>query len=187
MMPNTSRSYRTVCQHAPGNAALTGYPSRLIVFGGCSPRMFSLMKTRVLLMVAVLVAAATLACSNGRGRQTATTTVEVPIDDVLTHSVVGRDVALAVGDTLKVALGSNHTTPYRWTTDAKIGDATIVKQTSHDYLRPKSELMGAPGSEVWIFAALKAGTTTIVTDYAGIVGSDPAPVCTFTARVTVRR
>jgi inhibitor of cysteine peptidase len=148
---------------------------------------FRLMKTRVLLMVAVLVAAAVSGCSGGPGRQAATTTVEVSIDDVLQHSVIGREVALAVGDTLKVTLGSNHTTPYRWTTDAKIGDATIVRQTGHEYLRPKVDLMGAPGAEVWVFDALKAGTTTIVTDYAGIVGSDPAPVCTFTARVTVRR
>ena len=145
------------------------------------------MKTRVLLMLAVLAAAAMLGCSGRPGRQAATTTVEVSIDDVLQHSVVGRDVAVAVGDTLKVTLGSNHTTPYRWTPDAKIADATIVRQTGHEYLRPKSDLMGAPGTEVWIFDALRAGTTTIVTDYTGIVGSDPAPVCTFTARVTVRR
>jgi len=145
------------------------------------------MMTRMLLMVAVLVAAAVLGCSAAPGRQAATKTIEASIDEVLNHSVIGRDVALAVGDTLKVVLGSNHTTPYRWTADAKIGDAAIVKQTGHDYVRPKSDLMGAPGTEVWIFGALKAGTTTIVTDYAGIVGSDPAPVCTFTARVTVRR
>ena len=145
------------------------------------------MKTRVLLMLAVLAAAAMLGCSGRPGRQAATTTVEVSIDDVLQHSVVGRDVAVAVGDTLKVTLGSNHTTPYRWTPDAKIADATIVRQTGHEYLRPKSDLMGAPGTEVWIFDALRTGITTIVTDYTGIVGSDPAPLCTFTARVTVRR
>jgi inhibitor of cysteine peptidase len=144
------------------------------------------MKTRVLLMVAVLVSSAVLGCSGGPGSRAATKTIEVSMDDVLNQSVIGRDVALAVGDTLKVTLGSNHTTPYRWTADAKIGDAAIVKQTSHDYVRPNSDLMGAPGTEVWMFAAVKAGTTTIVTAYAGIVGSDPMPVCTFTARVTVR-
>jgi inhibitor of cysteine peptidase len=144
------------------------------------------MKTRVLLMVAVLVSSAVLGCSGGAGSHAATKTIEVAMDDVLKQSVIGRDIALAVGDTLKVTLGSNHTTPYRWTADAKIGDATVVKQTSHEYLRGNPALMGAPGSEVWTFAALKAGTTTVVTSYAGIVGSDPTPVCTFTARVTVR-
>jgi inhibitor of cysteine peptidase len=144
------------------------------------------MKTRVLLAVAVLVSSAVSGCSGGPGSRSATKTIQVSIDDVLEQSVIGRDITLAVGDTLKVTLGSNHTTPYRWTADAKIGDAAIVKQTSHEYVSPNSNLMGAPGTEVWMFRALKAGTTTIVTDYAGIVGSDPAPVCTFTASVTVQ-
>ena len=39
-----------------------------------------------------------------------------------------------------------------------------------DQIRPR---MGAPGVEVWMFAALKAGSTTIATDYTSIVGSDP--------------
>lgn len=114
------------------------------------------------------------------------TTIQVPMDDVLKQSAIGQDVTLAVGDTLKVTLGSNHTTPYHWTADAKVGDATILTQTSHDYVRPDSAALGAPGAEVWMFTALKAGTTTIATDYTSIVGSDPAPVCTFTARVTVQ-
>jgi inhibitor of cysteine peptidase len=143
-----------------------------------------LVKPSLLVMVAVLVVSAAVGCSHGR--QAATKAIEVSMDDVLTQSLIGRDVTLAVGDTLKVTLGSNHTTPYRWPADAKIGDATIVKQTSHDYVRPKSDLMGAPGTEVWMFAALKPGTTTIVTAYAGIVGSDPTPTCTFTAGVTVK-
>lgn len=81
------------------------------------------------------------------------------MDDVLKQSAIGQDVTLAVGDTLKLTLGSNHTTPFHWTADAKIGDPSM---------------------------ALKAGTTTIVTDYTSIVGSDPMPACTFTARVTVQ-
>jgi inhibitor of cysteine peptidase len=144
------------------------------------------MKTRILLVVAALVSSAASGCSGGAGSQAATKTIVVSMDDVLKQSVIGRDTALAVGDTLKVTLGSNHTTPYRWTADAKVDDATIVKQTGHEYVRGNPDLMGAPGSEVWMFAALKAGTTTIVTSYAGIVGSDPTPVCTFTARVTVK-
>jgi inhibitor of cysteine peptidase len=125
-------------------------------------------------------------CTSGPGRRAATKTIQVPMGDVLKQSVIGQDVTLAFGDTLKVTLGSNHTTPYHWTADAKIGDSTIVKQTGHDYVRPNSGALGAPGAEVWMFTALKAGTTTIVTDYTSIVGSDPMPVCTFTARVTVQ-
>ena len=100
-------------------------------------------------------------------------TIQVPTDDVLKQSAVSRDVTLAVGDTLKVTLGSNHTTPYHWTAEAKIGDGAVLKQISHDYVRPDSAALGAPGVEVWMFAALKAGSTTVATDYTSIVGSDP--------------
>ncbi len=108
------------------------------------------------------------------------------MDDVLKQGVITRSITLAVGNTLKVMLGSNYTTPYRWTADTKIGDPTIVRQTSHEYLRPSTGLMGAPGTEVWTFSALKAGTTTISTNYASFVGSNTTPVCTFTTNVTVQ-
>lgn len=144
------------------------------------------MKTRGLVMVAMLVSSAVLGCTGSTGRPPATKTIDVPIDDVLSQSTISRDMTLAVGDTLKVTLGSNHTTPYRWMTDAKIGDATVVKQTDHEFVRPTAGLMGAPGTEVWTFTALKAGATAIVNNYAGVVGSDAAPVCTFTAKVTVQ-
>jgi inhibitor of cysteine peptidase len=107
------------------------------------------------------------------------------MDDVMKQSVVGEDATLAVGQTLKVVLGSNRTTAYRWSANPKIDDAAVLKQTSHDYLRPASGALGAPGFEVWTFSALKAGVTTVVADYASVVGNDPMPGCTFMARVTV--
>ena len=142
------------------------------------------MKTRLLVVVPVLVSLAVFGCSGGPKSQAATKTVQVSIDDVLKQRAINQDVNLGVGDMLKVTLGSNSTTPYRWTADAKIGDGTVLKQVSHAYVRPNSDLMGAPGTEVWMFTALKAGTTTIVTDYASTV--DPTPVCTFTANMTVQ-
>jgi inhibitor of cysteine peptidase len=145
-----------------------------------------IVKARLLVAVAVLMSSAVSGCTDGPGSRGASKTIQVSMDEVLKQSVIGQDVTLAVGDTLKVTLGSNHTTPYHWTADAKIGDSSVLKQTGHDYVRPNSGLMGAAGTEVWMFTALKDGMTTIVTDYLSIVGSDPMPVCTFTARVTVR-
>lgn len=117
--------------------------------------------------------------------KSATKTIDVSIDDVLNQSVITRDATLAVGDTLKISLGANHTTPYRWTADPKIGDAALLKQASHEYVRGNSDRMGAPGTEVWTFTALKSGKTTIVASYGSVVG-DSAPTCTFTANVTVQ-
>lgn len=115
----------------------------------------------------------------------ATKTIDVPMEDVLNQSAITRDVTLAVGDTLKVSLGSNKSTPYRWTADPKIGDPALLRQASHEYLRGSTDRIGAPGTEVWTFTALKSGKTTIVAKYGSVVG-DAAPTCTFTANVTVQ-
>lgn len=124
-----------------------------------------------------------LGCSSPS--KAATKTIDVSMDDVLNQSAITRDVTLAVGDTLKVSLGSNHSTPYRWTADPKIGDTALLKQASHEYLRGNTDRMGAPGTEVWTFTALQSGKTTIVAKYGSVVG-DAAPTCTFTANVAVQ-
>jgi inhibitor of cysteine peptidase len=144
------------------------------------------MKTGLLVIVAILVSLAVPGCTASESRQP-TKTIQVPIDDVMNQQVVTRESTLAVGDTLKVTLGSNHTTPYRWMAETQIGDPTIVQQTSHEFVEPSSvggNTTGAPGTEVWTFKALKAGTTTIATDYT--MGSSTRSACTFTAKVTVR-
>ncbi len=108
------------------------------------------------------------------------------MSDVLKQGAITQNVTLAVGNTLTVKLGSNYSTPYRWAIDTKIGDSTIVKQTSHEFVHPTSDALGAPGTEVWTFAALKAGKTTITTSYTSIVGKNPQPSCVYTANVTVQ-
>jgi inhibitor of cysteine peptidase len=145
-----------------------------------------LVKIRLLVTVAMLVSSAVLGCTFPSRNPSSTKTLQVPMDDVLKQSVINQSITLAVGNTLKVKLGSNYSTPYRWTADAKIGDPTIVKQTGHEYRRPNSDAMGAPGTEVWTFTALKSGTTTISTSYASFVGSNITPTCMFTATVTVQ-
>nr|WP_233147938.1 MULTISPECIES: protease inhibitor I42 family protein [unclassified Mycobacterium] len=108
------------------------------------------------------------------------------MDDVLKQSVITQNATVAVGNTLTLKLGSNYTTPYRWTAETKIGDTTILKQTSHEFVQPSSDRLGAPGTEVWTFAVLKPGITTITTYYTSFVGRDPTPKSTYNATVTVR-
>jgi inhibitor of cysteine peptidase len=142
------------------------------------------MKTRLSVIVAMLVSLAASGCAAGAQP---TTTIQVPMGDVLNQKVISRDVALAVGDTLEVSLGANHSTPYAWTAQTQIADPTIVQQTSHAYVAPNLPpgIVGAPGTEVWEFKALNTGTTKITTDYR--MSTDPThPACTFTANVTVQ-
>ncbi len=136
--------------------------------------------------VAVLVASMAVGCTFASRNPPTSKTLEVPMGDVLKQSAITQDVMLGVGNTLTVKLGSNYSTPYRWTINTKIGDSTIVKQTGHEFVQPTSDRLGAPGTEVWTFTALKPGTTTITTSYSSIVGKDTKPACTYTANVTVQ-
>lgn len=141
------------------------------------------LNTRLLVIVAILVS---LLVPGPIASAQPTKTIEISMDDVMNQKVINRDIRLAVGDTLQVSLGANHSTPYSWTPQTHIADPSIVEQTSHEYAAPNPPpgIVGAPGSEVWQFKALKAGTTAIATDYT--MSTDPTPACTFTANVTVQ-
>ncbi|BBZ43465.1 hypothetical protein MPRM_07460 [Mycobacterium parmense] len=108
------------------------------------------------------------------------------MNDILKQKTITQSITLAVGNTLVVTLGSNYTTPFRWAPDMKVSDPSVIKQISHEFVHPTTDALGAPGSEVWTFSALKAGTTRITTSYASIVGRNARPACTYTADVTVQ-
>jgi inhibitor of cysteine peptidase len=143
-------------------------------------------KSRLLVTVAMLVSSMLVGCAFESRNPPTSKTLQVPMDDVLKQSVITQNITLAVGNTLTVKLGSNYTTPYRWTPDTKIGDSTIVKQTDHRFVQPTTDALGAPGTEVWTFTALRPGTTTITTNYTSFVGRNTTPQCTYTANVTVQ-
>ena len=149
-----------------------------------------LVKIRALLKpglgVAILVSSTVLGCTHEGRNPSPIKTLQVPFDDVLKQSSITQNVTLAVGNTLKVRLASNYSTPYRWAPNTKVGDPGIVEQTGHEFVQPTSDALGAPGTEVWTFTALKAGATTISTNYASFVGHDHKPICTYTANVTVQ-
>jgi inhibitor of cysteine peptidase len=143
-------------------------------------------KIRLLVTVAILGSLMLVGCGFGSRNPPSSQTLQVSMDDVLKQSVITQNVTLGVGNTLTVKLGSNYSTPYRWKIDTKIGDSTIVKQTEHRFVQPSSDALGAPGTEVWTFAALKPGSTTITTSYTSFVGKNTKPACTYTANVTVQ-
>ncbi|OBA70108.1 hypothetical protein A5641_14280 [Mycobacterium sp. 1554424.7] len=144
------------------------------------------MRNRLLLGVAVVVASTAVGCHFASRNPPTSQTLEVPMGDVLKQNAITQNVTLGVGNTLTLKLGSNYTTPYRWTINTKIGDPTILKQTGHEFVHPSTDALGAPGTEVWTFEALKPGKTTITTAYSSIVGKDSKTACTYTANVTVQ-
>jgi len=143
-------------------------------------------KIRLVLTVAMLVTTLLGGCTFESRNPPTSKTLRVSMDDVLNMSSITQTVTLPVGNTLTIELGSNYSTPYRWTADAVIGDSTIVKQTDHEFVQPTTDTLGAPGTEVWTFAVLKPGTTTITTKYTSFVGGDTTPKSTYVATVKVQ-
>lgn len=146
----------------------------------------AIVKIRLLVTVAMLLSSTLMGCHFENRNPPSSKTLQVSMDEVSKQNSITQNATLMVGNTLKVQLGSNYSTPYRWTSDMKIGDPSILKQESHQYVGPSTDALGAPGSEVWTFTALKSGTTTISTSYSSFVGKNNPPVCQYSAIVTVQ-
>ncbi len=92
--------------------------------------------------------------------------VRIPIEAFPDQPHIDVVMSTVLGGELTITLGSNPTTGYQWTEDAEISDASIVKQVSHEFVGPDTDVPGTPGEEVWVFKALKRGTTTILLEYS---------------------
>jgi inhibitor of cysteine peptidase len=148
--------------------------------------VMTFVKIRLFVTVAIFVSSMLVGCHFESRNPPTAKTLTVPMEQVLKQNNITQNVTLSVGNTLKLQLGANYSTPFRWQADMKIADKSIIEQTSHQYVHASTDALGAPGTEVWMFSALKPGTTTISTYYSSIVGKNSAPVCQYTAIVTVQ-
>ena len=78
-----------------------------------------------------------------------------------------KTVRITEGSSLKVVLNSNRTTGFTW--ELTQNDNTILQKLNNTYENPKTDsgapLVGAGGSEIWNFKALKKGTNTLKMEY----------------------
>lgn len=105
--------------------------------------------------------------------------------EVLTQSEINQSITLDVGNTLVVELGSNYTTPYRWTPDTKIGDSAIIRQLSHEFVPPASDALGRRAPDVDV-RGHETGDHHHRRDVQQLCGKDAKPGCVYTLTVTVR-
>jgi inhibitor of cysteine peptidase len=99
----------------------------------------------------------------------------------------GGTVELKIGETLMVSLDSNITTGYSW--EIAESDESILKLKGEpEYVEPKSDpqLVGAGGTQVFRFEALKAGQATLTLVYRRPWEKDVAPADTYSLTVTVK-
>ena len=102
------------------------------------------------------------------------------IDLELDERSNGGAVVVPVGGRMVVTLSSNASTGYRWEVAGL--DQEIMDNTEHRDQPPA----GAPGAQRWVFAARRAGETTLVLEYRR--SWDPPetpPAGTYTLSVTV--
>jgi predicted secreted protein len=78
--------------------------------------------------------------------------------DPASHIVVNK------GDRFSIELPSNATTGYSWEFGTSI-DTNYLTVVNSDYKNPDTTLVGAGGTQVWIFEAIQPGSTTIQLEY----------------------
>jgi inhibitor of cysteine peptidase len=69
------------------------------------------------------------------------------------------------GDIFRIKLESNPSTGYQWDF-ATPPDTTLLQLTKKEFISSPDSLVGAAGTEIWIFKGLKPGKTTLELQYA---------------------
>jgi inhibitor of cysteine peptidase len=95
----------------------------------------------------------------------------------------GRTAEIRVGETVQVTLPENASTGYRWTVDRL--DADIVRQLSAES-HNAAKAIGAPGTIVFTFEAVKAGTGEIALKYWRSWEGDASIAKRFRIRLSVQ-
>jgi inhibitor of cysteine peptidase len=139
-----------------------------------------LKKLVIISLVAVmLLPLLVIGCSSTEIRST---TVELTLDDFAAQNNITANITIDVNGTLTVKLGSNPSTGYSWG-DPVIGNNATIEQASYEYVEPTDTLIvGAPGTDVWVFNGLAKGTTTIQFNYSRPWESVPA---TYTLTINI--
>jgi inhibitor of cysteine peptidase len=137
-------------------------------------------KRKWLVLISVISIALLCLCGCSTGGSTAPSAVSADGSDD------GSEVEIAVGGTLTVTLESNATTGFQWEL-VSISDQSVLEKQSNTYNAPEdSGLVGAPGEEVWVFKALKKGTSTISMAYSRPWEGGEQGAQTFTLSVVVK-
>lgn len=122
------------------------------------------MKTRLIPVFALLVFLLyAVSCAPSSG-----VSVQASCDDFMklqTPAGISKKLQVPAGSSFTVTLCSNPSTGFKWSELAQISDQAVVRQRSHEFVPPEKAMPGAPGQEVWVFEALKKGTSTVYLEY----------------------
>jgi predicted secreted protein len=101
------------------------------------------------------------ACSPGPSVET---TVMVDCEEFQSPAqdtaIVAREIAVSEGSFIELWLCSNPSTGFEWE-EAALSDASVLKETDHEFVAPDSAKEGAAGQEHWTFEATGSGHCTV--------------------------
>ena len=112
-------------------------------------------------------------------------TIEITLDEFTSDNDIVSDITIGRGASLTVRLGSNPSTGYSWG-EAEISDVDIITQVSREFVGPEdTEVVGAPGTDVWVFNAAGEGSAIIKFVYERPWEAGEQDAFTLTINVTV--
>ena len=125
------------------------------------------MRSRVILLcIFVLILFGIVMCAPPAGNQE----IGASCDDFRKASqasaVLNERIEIKSGNMLTIKLCSNRTTGFQWTEKANVSDPAILQQIEHRYVAPGAKVPGAPGDEIWVFKAIKAGNSVVSMEYS---------------------
>ncbi len=93
---------------------------------------------------------------------------------VLGDADSGKTVLVASGDRFEVRLESNVTTGFEWVVDPESA-SDVVTVVSSTYDEPETDLVGAPGTQIFVFEATRAGAGILRLEYLRPFDDPPVP------------
>jgi inhibitor of cysteine peptidase len=144
-----------------------------------------------ILLVAVFVSIFVLLALNFGSCTPSEATLTASCDDFMKlqpNAVINKQIDIPVNGKLTIQLCSNATTGFKWSEIAQLSDSKIIQQASHVFTAPQSQAgaTGAPGTETWVFKALKVGTVTISNEYSQPWQGGSKSVWKYMVKVTVK-
>jgi inhibitor of cysteine peptidase len=92
-------------------------------------------------------------------------TLALSQDAFSANASITEYVEMLNGGTLTVRLWANPSTGYSWG-DAEITHNTVIEQVSRNFEEPtNTKIVGAPGTDVWVFKAIDTGLAIIKISY----------------------
>jgi len=115
-----------------------------------------------------------------------TQTVEITLDEFSAQKSMLKYVETTYPGIVTVRLGSNPTTGYSWEV-TEIVHPEVIKQASSNYEEPKDTgLVGAGGTDVWVFNATDTGLAMIRMSYGQPWSGGEKDAYTVTINVNIR-